>query len=222
MAKRIANHFIPFISIHTIEMVKSTRKSKASRKGSRKGSRKSSRKSSRRSSRCWSGGAQNISPASVNDNSMAGASRLNLAQGGDYETLHSNQHGGMAPVGETGMLDESLRTIARVGVLDQSLSAIQGMSDQSGGRRKKGRKGSKKSRKVRSSISHKNIMRMLARINKKSRKMRGGMASLANAQDYNAPGMLLGPGAEREAVMGMNPEWKLATDPAAFNPTMYK
>jgi hypothetical protein len=65
-------------------------------------------------------------------------------------------------------------------------------------------------------------MRMLTRINKNARKMRGGMAALANAQDYNAPGMLLSPGAERMAVMGMNPEWKLATDPAAFNPTMYK
>ena len=194
---------------------KASRKgSKASRKNSRKASRKNSRKASRKASRrCWSGGAQDIAPAEVNDHSMAAASRLSLAQGSDYETLHSNQHGGMAPVGETGMLDESLRATARIGVLDQSLSAIQGMSDQSGGRRKKGRKGRK-------SISHKNIMRMLARINKKSRKMRGGMASLAHAQDYSAPGMLLSPGAERMAVMGMNPEWKLATDPAAFNPTM--
>ena len=204
---------------------------KLSRKG-RKGSRKATRNNTRRMGmRRLRGGAQLVVPAGVSDNSMMAASKLNLAQGNDYASLHVGQHGGMAPVGHTGMLDDSLRAIARVGVLDQSMTAASGMSDQSGGRRRKGsrkggRKGRRGSRKGRRApkISHQQIMRMLVRLNKKSRRMRGGSAapSLTHAQDYSAPGMLLSPGAERIAVNGMNPEWKLATDVSAFSPTMYR
>lgn len=51
--------------------------------------------------------------------------------------------------------------------------------------------------------------------------MRGGAAlSLANAQDFRAPGMLLTPGQEAAALGGMNPEWKLATDPNSFAPNL--
>jgi len=87
-----------------------------------------SRGRSRYSRRCWSGGA-----APLTDTSMDGSSKMNLAQGTDYASIHKGQHGGMAPVGYTGMLDDSLRATARVGVLDESIQAIQGMSDQSGG-----------------------------------------------------------------------------------------
>ena len=186
------------------KMRKSTRR--AGRKGSR---RAASRRMNRRASRrCWSGGA----PASVDDTSMNGPSRLSLAQGGDYAAIHAKQHGGMAPVGYTGVLDDSLRATARVAVLDESMGAIQGMSDQAGGgRRRKGKK-AKKAKK----FTHKNIMAMLKKLNKRQR---GGSAyALTQAQDYSAPGMLLSPSAEARALGGMNPEWKLASDPTSFVP----
>jgi hypothetical protein len=51
--------------------------------------------------------------------------------------------------------------------------------------------------------------------------MRGGFAyALSQAQDYSAPGMLLSPAGEARALAGMNPEWKLATDPSAFAPKL--
>ena len=184
-----------------------------------------------RRKRCWAGGAQTVFPADVQDDSMLSASKLSSAQGLDYERLHVGQHGGAAvslansaPPGYTGMLDDSLRATARVTVLDQSMSGIQGMSDQSGGSRKRSKKGmsmrkkgmymgggrkrgsrrGKKSRKSRSM---------------RKRKMRGGSSySLSDAQDVGAPGMLLSPNQEATALQGMNPEWKLAADPGAFKP----
>ena len=118
-----------------------------------------------------------------------------------------------APVGDTGMLDSSLRAQAGINPIDQSLQSIQGMSDQSGGRRRmrkakgtrKGKRKGKASRKTR------------------QRKMRGGSAySLSDAQDVGAPGMLLSPGQEAKALESMNPEWKLATDPNSFTPSVGK
>ena len=185
------------------KMRKSTRSGRrvANRKGSRRvASRRMNRRASRR---CWSGGA----PAAVDDTSMNAPSRLSLAQGGDYAAIHAKQHGGMAPVGYTGVLDDSLRATARVAVLDESMGAIQGMSDQAGGGRKKGKKAKK--------FTHKNIMAMLKKLNKRQR---GGAYALTQAQDYSAPGMLLSPSAEARALGGMNPEWKLASDPTAFVP----
>ena len=206
-----------------------------------------SRGRSRYSRRCWSGGA-----APLTDTSMVGSSKMNLAQGTDYASIHKGQHGGMAPVGYTGMLDDSLRATARIGVLDESMQAIQGMSDQSGGfhkaftRRLKGgvKRGVTKVKgmfkKLKSklvgpkSYSRKfmNLFRkkrggarrsrkMAALLKNMRRKMRGGSAAtLAGAQDYSAPGMLLSPADEARALGGMNPEWKLATDPTAFAPKM--
>jgi len=212
-----------------------------------------SRGRSRFSRRCWSGGA-----APLTDTSMDGPSKMNLAQGTDYASIHKGQHGGMAPVGYTGMLDDSLRATARIGVLDESLQAIQGMSDQSGGFHKgftrKLKRGLKRgvtkvrgvlkklknkligpksysrkfmnifrkkrggARRSRNSKSHRKIIALLKNLR---RKMRGGSAvTLAGAQDYSAPGMLLSPADEARALGGMNPEWKLATDPTAFAPKM--
>ncbi len=202
-------------------MVKHSRRhSRVSRKRSHK--RRHSRRASRRASRrCWMGG----SPAAVNDNSMAAPSAQSLAQGADYERLHTGQHGGgafslaaAAPVGYTGMLDSSLRGAARVDPIDQAVDQIQGMSDQSGGgrrkrkgsrkslRRRKGRKGSRKSLRRRKS-SRKSLRR---------RRQRGGAA--LQPADYGAPGMLLGAADEAKALAGMNPEWKLAADPTSFAP----
>jgi hypothetical protein len=66
-------------------------------------------------------------------------------------------------------------------------------------------------------------MAMLKKLNKKrragSKRQRGGAAyALTQAQDYSAPGMLLSPSAEARALGGMNPEWKLASDPTSFVP----
>lgn len=256
-----------------------------------------------KSKRCWSGGA-----APLDDTSMNAPGNQNLAQGRQYLNEHVNQHGGAAvslasaaPVGDTGMLDDSLRATARIGVLDQSMQAIQGMKDQAGGSRRrrknmtggKRRKlmyGGKRTRKncmrggkmckscgkscmrggkpcmrggapsvealqglqaamaaagkdpspaastaVESAMAevqkgtqaggrrkgkrftHKNIMKALKKLMKKHR---GGAHSLSNAADYGSPGMLLSPGAEARALAGMNPEWKLATDPTSFTPKM--
>ena len=187
-----------------------------------------------RRKRCWAGGAQTVFPASVNDESMLSASKLSLAQGADYESLHSAQHGGAAvslssaaPVGDTGMLDSSLRDIARVTVLDQSMGAIQGMRDQSGGmrrkknsmRKKKGGMRKKNSMRKKKGMSRKKQGGMRKKNSMRRRKMRGGSAySLSNAQDFGAPGMLLSPNQQATALSGMNPEWKLAEDPGAFKP----
>jgi hypothetical protein len=50
--------------------------------------------------------------------------------------------------------------------------------------------------------------------------MRGGAAltPLGHAADFGSPGMLLSPNQEAQALAGMNPEWKLASDPGAFKP----
>jgi hypothetical protein len=169
--------------------------------------RKNMRKT-RRGRRCWSGGA-----ADVSDNSMAAASRLSLGQGGDYASLHKGQHGGfIAPVGTTGMLDDSLRAVARIGPLDQSIAAASGMQD-GGARRRKGRKPTKKARRG-MSRNHRALFAMLKKL-----KQRGGMPyQLTQAQDYSTPGMLLSPSAERAALGSMNPEWRLAADPNSFAP----
>jgi len=200
---------------------------KASRKAGRKGSRKTGRKAGRSyKKRCWNGGAQTVFPATVNDTSMHSPSKLNHAQGQEYESLHAGQHGGAAvslasaaPPGYTGMLDDSLRATARIGVLDESMQAIQGMSDQSGGGRRRG------SRRKTRGVSRRGSRRKTRGVSRRGsrrgrgsrRKMRGGSA-LANAQDVGAPGMLLSPSQQAQALQGMNPEWKLATDPGAFKP----
>ncbi len=184
------------------------------RKASRKSRRTNMRKSRRANMRRQSGGWVVMNPAGVADNSMASAAKLNLAQGGEYKEMHKGQYGGGAPlegapVGTTGVLDSSLRTAAYVAPLDKAMAAIQGMSDQSGGaRRRRGRKGTKRSRKgsKRSGRSGR----------RGTRRMRGG-ASL-NPADFGAPGTLLPASLANKAMMQMNPEWKLAEDPSSFAP----
>jgi hypothetical protein len=190
--------------------MKGGRKSRASRKG-RKASRSASRKGRRNTRRAMRGGWVVLNPAALGDNSMADAGKQNLAQGGEYKQLHAGQYGGGAPllgapVGETGVLDSSLRGAAMLGPLDRSLTAIQGMSDQSGGARRK-RKASRKGRKGRKA-SRKN--RRASR-----RKYRGGALHPA---DFGAPGTLLPADLQSKALATMNPEWKLAENPASFAP----
>ena len=171
---------IEFFYHFSVEMVKRVKRN--TRKG---------RRSSRRSRR-QRGGWQNLSPAD-----------LSAAQGTDYKNIHKGQYGGGslegAPVGTTGVLDESLRATARVSTLDNSMSAIQGMSDQSCG----GRRGRRSRRKHGGSRCG----------------MRGG-AQAVDPADYSAPTHLLSAGAEAKALMQMSPEWKLAENPLSFAPKM--
>lgn len=162
---------------------------------------------------------------------MDSASRMSMAQGGDFAEIHKAQHGGMAPVGYTGVLDESLRGAARVLPLDASAREIQGLSDQTGGRRRKGRKGAKKSRKGRKasrkgsrksrkgSRKSRKGSRKSRRQNEGARRRRqtGGARELGYMAT-DAPGMLLPPSLASKALSTMSPEWKLAENPSSFAP----
>ena len=120
-----------------------------------------------------------------------------------------------APVGDTGMLESNLRAQAGITPIDQSLQSIQGMSDQSGGGRRR--------RKAKAKATRRGKRKNKASRRTRQRKMRGGSAySLSNAQAVGAPGMLLSPGQEAKALESMNPEWKLATDPNSFTPSIGK
>ena len=191
-------------------------------RGKSKGRKMTKRRRARmvRGKRCWTGGAQLVFPAPVEnstyESSFSSPSKMMLSQGEEYQSLHAGQHGGAvainpspAPPGYTGMLDSNLRGQAWVNPIDDSLKAIQGMSDQSGGRRRRRRGSSKRGR---GSSKRGRGSSKRGRGTKRGRRMRGGAAlSLANAQDFRAPGMLLSPGQEAAALGGMNPEWKLAT-----------
>jgi hypothetical protein len=173
-----------------------------------------------------------LNPAALGDNSMADAGKQNLAQGGEYKQLHAGQYGGGAPllgapVGETGVLDSSLRGAAMLGPLDRSLTAIQGMSDQSGGARRRGRKASRKGRKASrkgrkaSRKNRRSANRKASRKNRRAsrkgrRNLRGGAA--LHPADFGAPGTLLPADLQSKALATMNPEWKLAENPASFTP----
>lgn len=194
--------------------------------------RKGTRKSTRRMRSRQRGGFIQLNPADINDSSMDISSKLSSAQGQQYASIHAGQHGGqnamipagyhkmpngsimansahtqsggMADVGYTGVLDSSLRGAARMDPLDQSFNEIAGMKDQGGGgRRRRGRKASRKGR-----------SKAASRKSRKSRRsMRGGFAPV------DAPTMFLQGDQAKEAVMGMNPEWKLAENPASFDPS---
>jgi hypothetical protein len=167
------------------------------------------------------GGWRAMNPAAVSDASMQGPSALSTAQGREYDSIHQGQHGGAyvpmegAPVGETGVLDDSLRATARVTPLDSSVAAIQGMRDQSGGRRK-----SRRSKRTKRSKRSKRSKRT-KRSKRKSRRMRGGAMQQYAPADYSYPGHLLSARAEAKALMQMNPEWKLAENPNSFAPQMH-
>jgi len=198
------------------------------------------RKGTRKATRRMRGGFIQLNPADINDTSMDIASKGNMMQGQQYASIHAGQHGGqnmnippnhhrmpngtimansmhkqmggannskmpelmflkqnggMADLDYTGVLDASLRGSARMDPLDHSFNEIAGMKDQGGGgRRRRRRKSGKKSRKSR-------------------RKMRGGFAPV------DAPTMFLEGDQAKEAVMAMNPEWKLAENPASFDPS---
>ena len=173
-----------------------TRKNRQNTRKNRQNMRK--RMNTRRNNMMY-GGMRELTPMELTDVSMNGPSKQSIAQGTDFFGYHAKQHGGMAPVGTTGVLDDSLRTYARLAPLDKSFTEIVGMRDQAGGKRK-GRKG-KKGR-------------------KSTRKMRGGAMPALNPMETSAPGTLLPPALERAALSTMSPEWKLAENPASFAPKL--
>lgn len=183
--------------------------------GSRKASRKTRRKASRNNRRNMYGGAYTLSPMELTDNSMLSASKMSGAQGLDFLGKHAAQHGGGglmgAPVGDTGMLDSSLRASARMGPLDASYQAVVGMRDQSGGKRR--RKASRRNRR-----STRNTRRN-RRNRRATRRQNGGMRALG-FMETSAPGMLLSGSQAAAANSTMNREWALAANPSSFAPKL--
>ena len=143
-------------------------------------------------------GSTNMGSTNMGSTNM-GSTNMGSANMGTTPRL---QMGGVAPVGDQGLLDDSLRGSAHLGPLDRSLAEIAGMSDQAGGRRRKSR--GRKSRGRRSR----------GRKSRRTCSMSGGVA------DVSDPSTLLTGDSLKGAVEGMNPEWKLVEDATAFNPRM--
>ena len=164
------------------------------------------------------------SPSPVTGTGMAEMSAQSLAQGQQFANIHANQHGGGLDAGpfpgavtEQALLPGNMAAAARVAPLNAALDAIANMKDpgQAGGRRR-GRKASKKARKA----SKKG--RKASRKSRRTRRMRGGAAYDSNPASVSAPGLLLSGSQMAKALSGMNAEWKLAENPAAFAPGVAK
>ena len=219
-------------SISYIEMAKVS--------ASRNVRRSRNKRRSMRNKRTLRGGALVISPANINDSSMADASRQNLSQGMDYTRINAGQHGGAsimagAPVGYTGVLDTALRASAHPSPLDASVAAASGMKDQAGGARSISKMFQNSFRNMRKSLSMKGVKKMMKGMTKRNaakrnatkvasrkskkggKKQRGGAGyQYANQADYASPGALLPSDMQAKALTGMNPEWKI--DQATYAP----
>lgn len=152
------------------------------------------------------GGAYSLSSASPLNSSLANSwsSKMAAGQGGDFLSYHRGQHGGMAPLSviSGSSLDAAMRPAAMMTGLDRAFSDIRGLSDQAGGRRRKGRKTHRKGRKT----------HYKRRGSLKNRRRRGGALGYA---PVDAQPMLLS--ASDAATAGMSPSWKtdVAFDAAA-------
>ena len=146
------------------------------------------------------GGGNLAADAAPLQYSLAGdwSSKMAQGQGGDYLKYHVGQHGGMAPVGDTGVMDASLRGPAMLASQDQAFAAIAGLKDQAGGKRSKRSKSSKRSKRSKSSKRSKRSKSS----KRKTRKTRGG--SLAYAP-FDGKGMLLSQADYAKA--GLSPSW---------------
>lgn len=139
------------------------------------------------------------------------SSRMSLGQGTDFESYHKGQHGGEAPVESIGVpaIDPSMRGPAMVAGTFKAYEEINGLKDQAGGKRRRHRKGSKKSkskksksRKSRRGGSKRSSKRRTSR-KTRHRRRRGGALGYS---PVSASSMLLsGPGAYAKA--GLNPGW---------------
>jgi len=182
----------------------------------------------------------NSTPAPVTGAGMAQMAAQSLAQGQQFASMHAKQHGGggldagpyPGAVTEEAMLPRDLQQAARVAPLNAALNAIANMKDPGqagGGRKRKGRKASRKGAKAsrkgtkasRKGAKASRKGRKASRKSRKTRRMRGG-AFGDNAQSVNASGLLLSGSQMRNALSGMNAEWKLAENPAAFAPGVAK
>jgi hypothetical protein len=166
---------------------------------------------------------------------MLSPSSSSLAQGVDYKQIHMGQHGGknllkggaapLESIGET--LPQELQGPASVTSTMNAFRDIQGMSDQTGGARRK-RRGSKRrgskrrgTKRAKRRGSKRAKRRGSKRAKRRGTKRRGmklyGGGANANPAAASAPGLIL-PSSVTEG--GMNPEWSLAKDPQSFAPTM--
>ncbi len=196
----------------------------------KKHSRRHSRKHRTHKRRHRQRGGNSI-PAPTGGNPMAGMTAQSLAQGQQFTNMHANQHGGALDAGpfpgavtEQALLPANLMNAARVAPLNAALTAIANMKDpgQAGGARRKHRKGRKGTKKSRKGAKKSRKGRKASRKSRKTRRMRGGAAYDSNPASVNAPGMLLSGSQMTKALSGMNSEWKLAEDPAAFAPGVAK
>lgn len=214
---------------------------KHSRRMSKKhrGSKRKHASRSRRNRHRQRGGES--SPASVGGNPMAPMMAQSLSQGQQYEKMHAPQHGGSkaatsqrggggldagpfpGAVTDQSLIPASMAAAARVAPLNAALKAIENMGTpgMAGGARRRGKKSRKASKKSRKSGKASRKSRKGSK-GRKTRKMRGGAAFGANAASVNAPGMLLDHSQMSKALSGMNAEWKLASNPAAFAPGVAK
>ena len=164
--------------------------------------------------------------APVNDSSMLSPSSSSLSQGIDYKQIHMGQHGGAAPVESLGAtLPQELQGPAAVTSTMNAFRDIQGMSDQTGGarRRRRGTKRSKRSLKLYGGnykmyggVGCKMYGGKRRKGTKHASKLYGGGVN-ANPASASSPGLIL-PSSVTQG--GMNPEWDLAKDPQAFAPKM--
>lgn len=196
----------------------------ADRKNRRNSRRNTRRHRKQRLQNMMGGAMMALTPMELKDMSMMGPSKESIAQGMDFFGYHGKQHGGAAPVGSTGVLEDGLRGYAHLAPLDKAYADIAGLKDQAGGRRRrtasrKGRKASRKGAATRKATrkQRKAPTRKQRKGRKGTRKMRGGMRELGS-MPTDAPGTLLPPALARAALGNMNQEWALAENPRSFMP----
>ena len=191
----------------------------------RKGSRKHHKAHRKGSRRMLYGGEAPVNY--INEEPM----RLSLAQGQQFAGFHKNQHGGAygpypGAVDQATVLPADLTAAARLLPLNAAFAQIRGMSDQAGGKRRRGKKASRKTRKHRKgSRKHRKGSRkqrggVLVRWGGGSRRrLRGGSyAEMRFPMPVGEEGKMLIP-AGLQAQAGLNPEWKLAENPLSFAPS---
>ena len=159
-----------------------------------------------------------VAPASHDD--IGWSSKMSLGQGDDYLKYHVGQHGGAAlqgadlsSLGSEG-LPSSLRSSAMLGGLDKAFGEIQGLRDQSGGKRRRRRSHRRRSQHHRRRSQHhrrrsqhhrrRSQHRRHSQHRRRSHRRRRGGA-LAHAP-FPSQGMLLGSSIDY-ARAGLNPHW---------------
>ena len=178
--------------------------------------KRSSRRRTHKRNRRMRGGFIRMNPADLADTSMNSSGQESLRQGTDYARMHMSQHGGDAPVGDTGVLDNNLRSSAHLGPLDESFHAIAGMSDQGGGRRKTKRRGGKKTmHRGGKKTMRRGSKRTKHRGSKRTKRRHQGGSHHSHYAPYSQTGTdLLLPSPDPN----LNNEWKLAENPNSFVP----